>query len=488
MEINQLFSEQASITQNLLLDKVAQGNEKGSLSNAESRYLNEALVAIDKVLECDFLQPHDRILLEKSFRYGYDIVHERLNYFSNYYYSYTDIAKGDINSQQIAFVKINSDTSTMLSTVLGYNRHICGIGGSTDDYFVERMPRVLWSIQYIYKNKLSEIYLPSLYVLINLQQALSEYLYCTDQQYKNKSKVLLKEVEELLVEIKETEESKKILENNLQLALFLTTQKLRTNKALGLDEPIEVPVITEIPNLKTEHKLRILTSLFQLDKEKYVISFENQLPSLIEDVYRSKPGLNNFLFLQCLSYYCYLKPQFDTIELNLNALTNGKVDVQGNLRNIFDKYEDSHKETISEDEMKLLLGYNDEVLRTKLANTIIGVDKGVLERERQKPHGVFEIADMELRIRLNQETHFLCMPFKSGIEIKTPTVPETISYQIFRPFIHFEKTIVIFVTAKRCSQNLMNYIKRMQDKLGWGIAVLENEELAKLFKVNGQLN
>jgi hypothetical protein len=156
--------------------------------------------------------------------------------------------------------------------------------------------------------------------------------------------------------------------------------------------------------------------------------------------------------------------------------------------NIFNNYEKSHKEAISKEDMELLLNYNDELLRTKLANTIIGVDKGILERERQKPHGVFEIADMELRIRLNQESYFLCMPFKSGIEIKTPTVPETISYQIFRPFIHFDKTIVIFVTAKRCSQSLMNYIKRMQDKLGWGIAVLENEELAKLLKANGQLN
>jgi hypothetical protein len=81
MEIKQLFSEQTSITQNLLLDKVAASNEKGSLSNIESRLLNEALVAIDKVLECAFLQAHDRILLEKTYRYGNDVVHERLNYF-----------------------------------------------------------------------------------------------------------------------------------------------------------------------------------------------------------------------------------------------------------------------------------------------------------------------------------------------------------------------------------------------------------------------
>lgn len=95
---------------------------------------------------------------------------------------------------------------------------------------------------------------------------------------------------------------------------------------------------------------------------------------------------------------------------------------------------------------------------------------------------------MEIPIKLNNERFFLCMPFKSGLEIPSKTVPENISYQIFRPFIHFDKTVVIFITAKRCSQNLMNYIKRMQDKLGWPIAVIENEELAKLLKVNGELN
>jgi len=488
MEIKQLFSEQASIVQSLLLDKVSSSSEKGTLSNFESRFVNEALVAIDKVLGCDFLQPHDRILLEKSYRYGYDIVHERLNYFSNYYYSYADIAKGDINSQQGAFLKINADTSTMLSTVLGFNRHICGIGGSTDDYFVERMPRVLWAIQYILKKRLNEIYLPSLYVLINLQQVLTEYIFCSDQQYKAKSKELLNDVQILMDQIIGTEEGKHTLEGNLQLNTFLITQKIRTNNALGKQEDVAIPDITEIPELKTEHKLRILTSVFHLNKEQFVNLFESNLSSLEGDIYRSKPGLNNVLFLQCLSFYCYLKPQFSEIELNLNPLTNGKIDIVSNLKNIFNQYEESHKETITEDEMNLLLGYNDEVLRTKLSNTIIGVDKGVLERERQKPHGVFEIADMELRVRLNQESHFVCMPFKSGIEIKSPTVPETISYQIFRPFIHFDKTIVIFVTAKRCSQNLMNYIKRMQDKLGWAIAVIENEELAKLLKINGQLN
>lgn len=488
MEMKQLFIEQTEITQNELLNKVNECIAKGTQSNFESRFINEALVAIDKVLECNFLLPHDRVLLEKTYRYGSDSVHERLNYFSNYYYAYANISKGDINAQQSAFIQINADTSTMLTTILGFNRNICGIGGSTDNYFVERMPRVLWAIQFVLKKQLTEIYLPSMYVLINLEQVLTEYIFCKDNQYKEKANELLIEVDNLSKQFRLKDEVNELLKSNTQLALFLATQTIRKNSILGRNEELEFSEIQEFPKIKCENKLRILTSLFYLDKESFLTHFEKELPEIINDIYRSRPTISNFLLLQCLAFYSYLKPQFDNLELNLNPISKTKINLQENLRLIFNRYDESNTETISEVELNLLLGYNDEILREKVANTIIGVDKNTLDREKKKPHGVFEISDMELRVRLHQENYFLCMPFKSGIEIKTATVPEVISYQIFRPFIHFDKTIVIFVTAKRCSQNLMNYIKRMEDKLGWGIAVIENEELAKLLKTNGQLN
>jgi len=489
METKDIFSEQVTIVQELLLRKIKETDQRGSITNIESRYINEALVAIDKVLRCDFLQPHDRILLEKTYRCGSDIVHERLNFFSNYYYSYAEIARGDLNSQQTAFIKINADTATMLTIILGFNRQICDIGSSTDDNFVERMPRVLWAIQYVYKKSLEEVYTPSIYVLVNLEQALTEYIFSSHQTYKEKAKKLLSDVESLLSLFEQNAKIKENIKSNLQLNLFLTVQKLRTNSVFGNKKNNEQLSIGDISHVRTEGKLRILSSLFYLDKKQFIQYFEAELASLTDDTYRSRPGLNNFLFLQCLSHYCSLDELFNnTIELNLKSFGINKIDVQYNLKNIFSKYEESHKENISRDELNILLGYSDEILRAKLADTIIGVDKGVLEREKKKPHGAFEIADMELKVRLNQESYFLCMPFKSGVEIKSSTVPESVSYQIFRPFIHFDKTIVVFITAKRCSQNLMNYIKRMEDKLGWGIAVLENEELAKLLKINGQLN
>ena len=488
MEIQQLYCEQISIAQSLLLEIISDGNQRGVLNGNDCRLINESLVAIDKVLDCDFLQVHDRILLEKTYRYGNDAVNERLNYFSNYYCSYRNIANGDIESQQTALFQVNVNTATMFTTILGFHRNMCGIGGSTHDYYIARMERVLWSLEYALRKNLTEIYLPSLYVLINLIQSLTEYLSSTDQQYRDSASEILKKVNDLTERFVNTEVGQEILSQNLQVNLFYKTQKNRVINVTGLNNSVETSEIDKLPNTRIENKLRILSSIYQLDSDLFINFFESEIFSIAEDVYRSRPGLNNFLFLQCLSFYCLLKPFADGLDLDLNPLSNGKIDVPNNLKNIFDNYEYSHNQTISGDELNLLLAYNDEALRAKLANTIIGVDKNILDRERQKPHGAFEISDMELRIRLNRESYFLCMPFKSGVEIASQTVPESVSYQIFRPFIHFDKTIVIFITAKRCSQNLMNYIKRMQDKLGWGIAVIENEELAKLLKVNGQLN
>ncbi len=486
MDIAQLFSDQTALTQEYIIEKIA--NVRRALTNNERRLINEALVAIDKVLDCKALQAHDRILLEKTYRYGHDAVYERLNYFANYYYSYQSISKGNIEKKQTAFLQINADTATMLTTILGFRRRICTIGGSTDDYYTERMPRVLWAIEYVYKHNLTEVYLPSLYVLINLCQSLSEYLLSDDQQYKTKASGLLINTELWLDKFTQTTIGQELLTENLQLNLFYKTQK---NRIIGILRPREKAInitLDDLPNVKTEQKLRILTSIYHLNKKLFVPLFESNLNTIANDIYRSQTGLNNLLLLQCLAYYSQLKPFIHQLSLKLNPLSKNSVDIASNLKNLFNNYENAYNESISADELNILLSYNDNILREKLAKTILGVDRNILERERQKPHGSFEISDMEIQIRINGEKYFLCLPFKSGVEIRTTTVPVDVSYQIFRPFIHFNDPIVLFVTAKRCSQQLMNYIKLMQDKLGWSIAVLENEELAKLLKANGQLN
>lgn len=54
---------------------------------------------------------------------------------------------------------------------------------------------------------------------------------------------------------------------------------------------------------------------------------------------------------------------------------------------------------------------------------------------------------------------YLCILFESRVEIKKNTVPVDVVYQIIRAFIEFKNCVVIFVTAKKSSENLMNYIK-----------------------------
>jgi hypothetical protein len=82
----------------------------------------------------------------------------------------------------------------------------------------------------------------------------------------------------------------------------------------------------------------------------------------------------------------------------------------------------------------------------------------------------------------------LCIPFKSGGEITGKTVPVDVAYQIIRPFMFFpDNCVVVFVTAKPCSQYLLNYIKMARATQGWAIEVIQHQELAKLLKVNDLL-
>lgn len=129
----------------------------------------------------------------------------------------------------------------------------------------------------------------------------------------------------------------------------------------------------------------------------------------------------------------------------------------------------------------------DDELRIKFANTINGVSERVLQREATKPHGVVEISDMELPIDYMGNRYYLCMPFKSGVEIKGKTVPVDVAYQIVRSFIEFTNCIVVFVTAKKSSEGLMNYIKKLKEKMRWPIEIIEEKVLAALLAMNNQL-
>lgn len=385
MEIIPLLIDQVSIVQNFLIEKINESYKTDKLSSRDIRLLTESLISIERVLNIETLEPHDKVLLEKTYRFGNDTIHDRLNYFSSYYYSYQNISKGNINDQQNSFIMINAETSTMLTTIFGFNRNICRIGGSTDDYYVERMPRIFWALEYIYKNNLSEIYLPALYTLINLCQSLTEYLNSKDTQYQKQALELLKTADTLLDKFYTLDEGKLIIEQNVQLEVFFKTQKNKTNEALASETPFLTTEILELPNIKTEHQLRILTSLAQNNPKNFIELFEKNLNQITEDIYSAADGLNNFLFLQSLAFYIVLNNIPDKFELKLNPLNQKKINLDEQLEFIFKQYKNSKTEVVSEDELGLLLSYNDDTLREKVSKIILGVDEHILERERKKP-------------------------------------------------------------------------------------------------------
>lgn len=488
MDVKNDLVEKTKQIQEFIIEKNLKNESGNKISLQDSRLINEALSALTSIIDNCSYEAHNKVILQKTYRLGLDVVYEKLFYYAGYYYSYKEIKEGDLFEQQQTLFKINVNTATSISVFEGFRNDITGIGGSTDDFYIERMPRVFWGLKIIFQQKKEELFIPSLYVLYNLSQSLSLYLLSNHKNYIHKVNSLLDEVLEWQKKFHSFEYVKQVLTENTQLSLFNNYQNYLTEKALNKAISKVNISLNNVEEYKTENILRILSSIFFFDKNYFIEIFEKRYNSILSDISKEKVGLNTFLFVKCLSQYISAKKIEETIDFSLKALQKNKIDFSIHINSIFKNYNASASIDISDEELQRLLSFKDDILRQKVANTIQGVDPHILSRESKKPHGVSEISDMEIPIKLEGKNFYMCMPFKSGVEISGKTVPEIISYQIFRPFLHFDNCIVVFVSAKRCSQNLMNYVKRMQSKLEWNILIIENEELAKLLKINDQLN
>lgn len=151
----------------------------------------------------------------------------------------------------------------------------------------------------------------------------------------------------------------------------------------------------------------------------------------------------------------------------------------------FANYERSYDQIINEEDVKKTESMNDSNLRKAIASIVINIDKHIIKRESEKPHGAHEISDMELPLRYNDDTFYLCLPFKSGKEISTKKVSESYLYQVVKPFTSFgDRAIVLFISAKDGTENFYNAIKRMNILPLFKIETLMGENLVKLLKVN----
>ncbi len=189
--------------------------------------------------------------------------------------------------------------------------------------------------------------------------------------------------------------------------------------------------------------------------------------------------------LRLLSWWC-IRSKYETqIPIGLTYPYRGKIETD--LGNIFRGYSQIASTIVSKSEQAKCERLNDAALRAALVTIIQGADVAVLQREASKPHTGAEISNMEVPVRLNGKTYFLCVVVKSGREIKAMAVPHDVFAQVTKPFDYFAKPLVVLVFAKKCSEPLMNRIKVAREEKRLPIAVIEGRQLAALLSINGAL-
>ena len=465
--------------------KISDKQDKGQpISYYIRRELNEILETFYHTITSNILKEQEKAILKITFATGEFIIHEKLMHFGSFYYAKQTLIRKDLFEKEEILRRTNVESASMLSRIRSYQLGLDGIGGSTDDYFVERMPKLLDGISYVIDKNITEVFLPTIYNLLNVHQAIYYYINSGHSQYRPEIDKLLDKTKGLITKLYNTQHIGNLLQQNYSLSFFHKQFLFFTSKLEGTD--FDSPIKIDEAFLKTtlEQKLRILINLGTLDEVAFLFYFQQ--------VFAEVEGNNKLsivetaLVIRIISIYHHLQFQ-DPFDIAIDFKFR-KIEISQYLHTYFNRIDDIGNVNVNSIELDLLYSYNDRQLREKLARCLSHIPANEIEREMKKPHGGFEISDMELKTKIDGHLCYLCMPFKTGQEIKTATVPVNIFYQILRPFFHFSRCVVVFISAKKCSQNLLNEIKLATNKYDFAIEVIEDLQLAQLLKLNNQLN
>jgi hypothetical protein len=158
--------------QKYIFDTYKQNYQGESISFENRRLLNECLETFYQVISNDICSLQDKILLERAFLMGENVIFEKLLHFGNYYYSKETLIRKDFEEKESILRKTNVETSSFLNRIRAYELRISNIGGSTDDYFVGRLPQLLDGISYAVDKNIDGLCIPILYNLLNLHQTI----------------------------------------------------------------------------------------------------------------------------------------------------------------------------------------------------------------------------------------------------------------------------------------------------------------------------
>lgn len=333
--------------------------------------------------------------------------------------------------------------------------------------------------------------------LCTLNSVLADYVNMTTGDQKDLAKKYLRlSFDSLERAFRDTEK----LDENISLPLFVyLTLK---NDAVILNEKIDLlekdfhsllqQLENKISKLRPYDIILSLCNLHELDEEK----FRELLEQVFEEISKKVDWINRPFYVRMLILYLQ-DGVIGTQSINLNIGPDFKpLNVEQITEMLFSEYfANQEKVSISKNDLDTLMNYDDAEIRQKLANILqqskylSKIQKEQLAKESKKPHTGAEISDLELRIDSKPNgTIYVCLPVKSGKEIRTQSVPESYAYQIMKPFIHlYDNCVVIFVTARKCSQALDAYVKKLKSLYRFPIAVVQEEFLCRIFKFYNQL-
>lgn len=451
----------------------------------ERSLLGEAYLCMEALRKIPELPAYELVTMERTCKKIHEMLYrgDSIFYFSSLYYLKNIITKPEPEVQR-DFRKVNLDVMAMRLHIM--ERAGCGadLGFSEDDCFFERAKmssNALARILYMHQQPL---YAPALYCLCNLLQTLLLYCRTIHGKYQEQALACADHLIGTLGKYARDPDGR-IPMNNPQLAYFIREQQRYYQQLRP-----SCPALPLRPQLSSQQKpravLRALTNLTGADDLPF---FQTVFESVYDLYIQQMEGfdiLEKILFLHNIAVYLTcVEPPIAPVSLGISEkMPYFRLD--DFLNQVF-QLDQIDLSAVTPAVLERVQGMKDGELRSRFAGTVQGVRPDELQREAAKPHGSFEIADMELRVSYHNRTVFLCMPFKSGAEIKGASVPVSVAYQIVRPFTEFDACVVVFVTAKRCSEQLMNQIKKLQSRFNWPIAVIEEKCLAALLLYHGQL-
>lgn len=448
----------------------------------------EYALALEWLLKNKFLLPHEEIILRRDYAKIYNYVYDggKIFYFSSFYYSTSAIQSGNEYKIQNSFKKMHFDIMAMLLNIKQNAANHRELGFSEDDCFFDRISYCNQTVRYILNGRLKQFYNPALYLISNLLQTLILYYHSGQHTYRTECHKNIKMLFSTLEQYLKYEDVQEMILHHPPLFYFIYDQLAQCRQILHIEIPFLQKELRIPPHMQHRALLRIMTSLANINAPAFIQFFETEYKNLC-NAYEAFNLLEKVLFVRVVSTYLSSSQAAipHPIEFNLSEKMEA-LNTRRFLQQVF-ALDQIDLTAVSEQQVAALHRMNDQELRLKFSKTIRGVDPLVLQREASKPHGSFEISDMEIQIPFAGRPFFLCMPFKSGVEIRSNSVPVDVAYQIFRPFLEFDTCMVVFVTAKKCSEQLMNYIKKMKDKMHWPIEVIEESTLAALLLLNGQL-